>query len=187
MTLKTYKNFKTALEGDISRVVFWCAYFDQCTDIMELRTNEGVIDLTREDRNVLREVQRSSQMGLEAIQTIGDKVYDDGLLLDLNRQALKYTEYRNRARGMLQEAGEHAGQVSAVSAGMLKAGIHMNTAMNTSTSHVAELVIQGSNRGITDMCKAMNHNHAAGKYAMEIAKELMDFEEKSIERLKEYL
>lgn len=143
--------------------------------------------MTREDRNVLREVQKNAQMGLEAIQTIGEKVYDDRLMLDLNRQALKYTEYRNRARGMLQEAGERPGQTSSVGTGMLKAGIHMNTAMNKSTSHIAELMIQGSNRGITDMCKAVNHNDTAGKFAMEIAKELMDFEEKSIERLKQYL
>lgn len=153
----------------------------------EFKMDKGVIALTREDRNVLREVQKGAQMGLEAIQTIGGKVYDDRLLLDLNRQALKYTEYKNRARGMLQEAGEHPGQTSAVGTGMLKAGIHMNTALNTSTSHVAELVIQGSNRGITDMCKAINHNEAGGKYAVELAKELMDFEEKSIERLKQYL
>lgn len=143
--------------------------------------------MTQADRNVLREVEKGARMGLTAIQTIENKVYDDRLLLDLHRQALKYTEYKDRAKGMLQDAGEHPGQVSPAGTGMLKAGIHMNTALNTSTSHVAKLVIQGSNRGITDMCKALNHNGTAGKYAMEIAKELMDFEEKSIERLKQYL
>lgn len=143
--------------------------------------------MTREERNVIQEGQKGAQMGLTAIQTIEGKVYDDRLMLDLSRQALKYTEYRERAKGMLEEAGERTAQVSPIGKGMLKTGIHMNTALNTSTSHVAELVIQGSNRGITDMCKAMNHNDQAGGYAMELAKELMDFEEKSIERLKQYL
>ena len=37
------------------------------------------------------------------------------------------------------------------------------------------------------MWKAINHHENAGNVSMEIAKELMDFEEKNIERLKQYL
>lgn len=63
----------------------------------------------------------------------------------------------------------------------------MNTLFNTSTSHLAELMIQGSNRGITQMCKVLNHNPQAAAMSMELAKELMDFEEKNIHILKKYL
>ena len=49
------------------------------------------------------------------------------------------------------------------------------------------LMIQGSNRGLTSMWKAINHNERAGSVSMEIARELMDFEEKNIEKLKQYL
>ena len=42
-------------------------------------------------------------------------------------------------------------------------------------------MIQGNNRGILSMCKSMNHHDNAGNMAMEVAKELMDFEEKCIE------
>lgn len=70
---------------------------------------------------------------------------------------------------------------------MLKGAIKANTMLNSSTSHIAELLIQGTNRGLTDMWKIMNHSENAGKMSVEIAKELMDFEEKSIEKLKEYL
>ena len=37
------------------------------------------------------------------------------------------------------------------------------------------------------MWKALRHNQLAGDDAVELAKELMDFEEKSIESMKEYL
>ncbi|MDE7249458.1 MAG: hypothetical protein K2N82_06125, partial [Lachnospiraceae bacterium] len=59
--------------------------------------------------------------------------------------------------------------------------------LNTSTSHIAEMLIQGSNRGLTSMWKSVNHHEKAGDVSMEIANELMDFEEKNIERLKQYL
>ena len=70
---------------------------------------------------------------------------------------------------------------------MLKGSIHANTAFNVSTGHLAEMMIQESNRGITSMWKSLKHNGLATDAAVELAKELVDFEEKSIERLKEYL
>ena len=63
----------------------------------------------------------------------------------------------------------------------------MNTLFNTSTSHLAELMIQGSSRGITQMCKVLNHNPQTQSMSVELAKELMDFEEKNINILKKYL
>ena len=63
----------------------------------------------------------------------------------------------------------------------------MNTILNTSTSHIAELMIRGSNRGIIDMNKTLNRYPDAKGSAVELAKELMDFEEKNITRLKKYL
>ena len=48
-------------------------------------------------------------------------------------------------------------------------------------------MIQESNRGLTSMWKGLKHNGLAEQDTVELAKELMDFEEKSIERLKEYL
>ena len=37
------------------------------------------------------------------------------------------------------------------------------------------------------MYKTLSRNEDAGQYAMEMAKEFVDFEEKNIERLREYL
>ena len=63
----------------------------------------------------------------------------------------------------------------------------MGTMLNVSTSHLAELMIQGSNRGLTNMYKAVKHNTLAQEKSVELAKELMDFEEKTIEEMKQYL
>ena len=63
----------------------------------------------------------------------------------------------------------------------------MGTILNISTSHLAEMMIQGSNRGLTSMYKTVKHNALAQERSVELAQELMDFEEKSIEMMKEYL
>ena len=65
--------------------------------------------------------------------------------------------------------------------------IQANTLLNTSTEHVADLMIQGNAKGITDLMKAVKANRGARKEYCELAEEIMDFEEKNIERLKSYL
>lgn len=140
-----------------------------------------------EEINIYREVQKNAEMAIKAIETLSDKVYEDDFALQISRQALKYSDIRNRAMDKLLEAKAEPVHPNHLSDMMLKGAVHMNTLFNTSTGHLAELMIQGSNRGITEMCKAINHNPQAQSMAVELAKELMDFEEKNIGVLKKYL
>ncbi len=146
-----------------------------------------------EEINVYREVQKNAEMAIKAIETLSDKVYEDEFGRQISRQALKYSDIRNRAMNKLLEAKAEPVHQNYLSDILLKGAVHMNTLFNTSTSHLAELMIQGNNRGITEMCKALNHNsqilsvQGKSSMAVELAKELMDFEEKNINVLKKYL
>lgn len=136
---------------------------------------------------VYREIQRNTQMAMKAIDTISDKVYDDKLAMQISRQSIKYSELYNEASRQLVSAKAEAYRGSYVEDMMLKTGIHYNTLLNTSTSHIAELMIKGSNNGILEMEKVLNHNEEAGERPTALAKQLIELEEKSITRLKEYL
>lgn len=136
---------------------------------------------------IYREIQRNTEMAMKAIDTISDKIYDDQLAMQVSRQALKYSQIHNEAVGKLLEAKAepyHSNQLQDI---MLKTGIHYNTILNTSTSHIAEMMIKGSNNGITEMNKILNHNHNAGEQPVSLAKHLIEFEEKNIMQLKKYL
>ena len=76
---------------------------------------------------------------------------------------------------------------SSMQKAMLWGSIQANTMLNISTNHVADMVIQGNARGITDLMKAKHNNKNSGSMANELAEELMDFEEENIERLKRFL
>lgn len=136
---------------------------------------------------VYREIQRNTEMAIKAIDTISDKVYDSGLARQIARQSLKYEQLHNEAMKQLVEAKAEPYQGSRMSDLMLKTGIHYNTLLNTSTSHIAEMMIKGSNAGILEMEKIMQHNQEAGEHSTALAKQLIDFEEKSVKQLKEYL
>ena len=136
--------------------------------------------MKHDDEMVLREIQKSTQMGMTAIDTILDKIGNDDFAITLSRQSLHYADIHNRALDqILQQEGEGY-RGSQVGEMMLKGSIHANTAFNVSTEHLAEMMIQGSNRGITSMYKSLKHNRLATDATVELAKELMDFEEKSI-------
>lgn len=137
--------------------------------------------------NVYREIQKNAEMAIKAIETLSDKAYEDDFALQISRQALKYSDIRNKAMNKLLEAKAEPVHQNYLSDMMLKGAVHMNTLFNTSTSHLAELMIQGSNRGLTEMWKVLNHNSEPQSMAVELAKELMDFEEKNIGVLKKYL
>ena len=143
--------------------------------------------LKKEEVSIYQEIRKNTGMALAALNTISDKIYDDTLAMQVARETLKYSDIRNRATDRLLQGKAEPRRNSPFSKLMLKGGIQMNTALNTSTSHIAELLIQGSNRGIVDLYKTLNRCPDLRGPAMEMAKELMDFEEKNIERLKKYL
>lgn len=140
-----------------------------------------------DDIGILQEVQKNTKMAMKAIDALSGKIYDDSLSVQMARESMKYAEIYNKATDRLLNGKAAFYRDNGLQDMMLKGSVRMNTMLNTSTSHIAEMLIQGSNRGLTSMWKSINHNEKAGDVSMEIAKELMDFEEKNIERLKQYL
>ncbi len=112
---------------------------------------------------------------------------DEDLALDLNRQACRFMQLEDQLRQEYQQAGEQPPEDSLVDRSMLWGGIQMNTLLNASTEHLADMMIQGNTRGITELMKAVKANPSAQREYYETAQELMDFEEKNIEKLKAYL
>ena len=143
--------------------------------------------LTTADLALLNEAYRNTKMGLEAINTVISKVYDEDLALDLNRQAVRFMSLEDKVTDKIREASRRPAAASPVGKAVRWTSIQANTLLNTSAEHVAELMIKGNAKGITDLMKAVKANRGARKEYCELAEEIMDFEEKNIERLKSYL
>ncbi len=136
---------------------------------------------------IYRKIQKNTDIAMKALDTMSDKVYDDNLASKISRQALKYSEFHNEATKQLIEAKAEPYHATYFSNIMLKAGIQYNTLLNTSTGHIAELLIRGSNNGIVEMEKVLKHNQNVGEQPVMLAKQLIDFEENNVADLKEYL
>ena len=143
--------------------------------------------MKKDDVELLREIQKNTEMGLHALEIMENKVYDDKLSLQLIRESFKYGELHDRAKAQLLAAKQMPEPENKIARMMLSASINGSTLLNTTTSHVAELMIRGSNMGLSSLWKAMNHNDQAGEQSMELARELMYFEENNIKELRKYL
>ena len=144
-------------------------------------------EMKSDDAAVLREVQKNAEMGRKAIETILPKIQEGAFSYWLNGQELGYSQIRDRAKEELLRGHAEGYYPSAISEMMLKGGIHANTLLNTSISHGAQMMIQGGSRGIADIWKTLNRHVDAGESSMQLAEELLNFEQKSIEELKKYL
>ena len=143
--------------------------------------------MTEADRAVLGESYRNTRMGREAINVMIGKVEDDDLALDLNRQACRFTQLEEKIQKKYQKEKETPPEDKLMERTMLWGGIQMNTLLNASTEHLADMMIQGNTKGITELMKVVKKNKSVQKEYYEMAQELMDFEEKNIEKLKAYL
>ena len=68
-------------------------------------------------------------------------------------------------------------------------GVALNTMLDESGSHIAEMMIEGSNMAITEMTKLLNDQriHGDAKEASRLAEDVVRFEERNLEILKRYL
>ena len=143
--------------------------------------------MKQDDIAILKEIQKNTQMAMTTIDTILDKTSEDEFTIKLSKQSIEYAKIHNTAVEKLVEEQSGTYRNNQIADMMLRGSVHMGTLLNTSISHLAELMIEGSNRGMTNLYKAVKHNRLAQDMSMELAQELMDFEEKNIELMKEYL
>ena len=139
-----------------------------------------------EEINVLKETRKKASMAVNAIDALLGKIYNQEFAYELTAERNRFRDFERKAEAGLWEHGL-VSKDSGVQRAMLWGAIQANTLMNISTNHVADMMIQGNARGITELMKTKHNNKASGSFANELAEELMDFEEENIERLKRFL
>ena len=66
-----------------------------------------------DDKNILREVQKNTQMAMQAIDSISSKIYDDTLAAQVTKDSMRYGEIYNRATNELLQGNRISGNDAA--------------------------------------------------------------------------
>lgn len=137
--------------------------------------------------NVLDELNKGACMGKDAIHFILDKVEDDALRDELNTQYDKYSSISNRIHEIYPEYSHNEPhETNAMNKMMTWSGVEMNTLMDTSSSKIAELLLQGTNMGIIEGRKLLNHKGTDNR-VHKLVQEYVDMQEDAVEKLKTFL
>ena len=137
--------------------------------------------------NVLDELNKGACMGMDAIHFIMPKVKEENLKQELDIQYEKYKSIHERICKLYPEYSEkEPHDTNALNKAMTWYGIEMKTLTDDTTSKLAELLMQGTNMGIIEGRRLLNHKHTDEK-VNELVSEYVNMQENAVENLKNFL
>lgn len=141
------------------------------------------------DKNLkaLKEVCKGVHMGMESISYIKDKSEDNNFKNELNHAYSMYNNILDKVNDAYSNYGETPDKENFKDKAMLWYGIQVNTIKDTSTSKLAELLVQGTNMGIIEGRRLLNHKQELDTDVDNLLNDFVSFQEESVEKFKTYL
>ena len=140
------------------------------------------------DAEMLNFIYQNSQMGVETLNQLIPMIDNEAFKKRIEAQLKEYEQIHEEAKKLLNRHGYDEKGIGALEKIMAYLMIDMKTLMDKSSSHIAEMLIQGSNMGTIDAVKRINqYEKEAEKEVTALMKRLLKFEENNVERLKEAL
>ncbi len=136
---------------------------------------------------LLNFIYQNSQMGVETMEQLGSMTKDSRFRNFLEKQQEGYLAFHKKAKELLCESGYDEKGLGSLEKLRTYLMINIQTMMDKSTSHMAEMLINGSTMGVTDAIKKINQYQGAETRILDLMEELQKFEEKSLEKLKGFL
>ena len=136
---------------------------------------------------LLNFIYQNSQMGVRTISQLMDIVEDEEFKKHLEFQYKEYMEIHEAAKTLLNENGYDEKGISALEKIRTYLMIEMQTLTDRSSSHIAEMLIVGSNMGVINAVKNIKKYSDAEPNILNLMERLLRFEENNIQQLKAFL
>lgn len=139
------------------------------------------------NEELLNYVYQNCQMGEDTMNRMISMTHDDKFKNHLYAQMNDYHEMNERADQLLRHNGAVAKNVPAMEKFTAYMMIDFKTALDRSTPHLAEMLIQGSTMGIVDAEKNLRTYPHAESEIRSLCTDLLHMEQNNIENLKPFL
>lgn len=136
---------------------------------------------------ILNEISKAAKMGMDSISYIVEKIENEDMKENLTTQYSGYGDIVNKVNNQFNKYGEIPDEAPISDKMMSWSGVQLNTMMNKSNSHIAEIMIQGANMGIIEGQKLLNHNPKADQEVKNLLNEFIEMQKNDIEKMKIYL
>ena len=138
---------------------------------------------------MLEELIKNLSMGKQSLMNILPKTKSTALKDELTEQLDDYGKFCDEAKALLDSVGGEPKSENVFSKLGAKIGIEMNTLMDPSDEHVAQMVIEGATMGITQTIRLVreHENTSCSEEALSLARRTVSYQEKTVEDMKKYL
>ena len=145
---------------------------------------------TKTTADVLQAVYKNLKMAQDSLLTLMPKVTDEELKKDMTVQLSALEAFASRTCKLLAKEGvkpEEEGFITRMSA---KWGSMMNTMKDSSSTHIAEMLVEGYTMGINDMLeqlRAIKSCDCISDDAAKLSRDVCEYQERLVAEMKAYL
>ena len=161
--------------------------------MQSLKEKEKISSVGTEKKNpgveLATELYKNITMGTDAVLHLMPKVKDKDMTTYMSAILCYYEKTAGKVKEWMGQQGAIAQEESMMARMASRMGIAMNTAMDATSSHIAQMLIEGSTMAITE-CTRLCHRFEGQENCremLEVAQKLCEFEQNNIEKLKEFL
>ena len=127
---------------------------------------------------LLRECDAGVKMGVKSIDEVLDYVKSEELKKKLSRCKEEHNKLNDEIQGLLDKYHDDGKEPNPIASGMSWLKTNMKLVMNESDHTIADLMTDGCNMGVKSLNKYLNQYKAADEVSKDIAKRLINLEEK---------
>lgn len=138
---------------------------------------------------LLQDIYSNVKMGSESIINLLPKIKNDDMKTLMTSQLNQYEKYAQTVKNQLVGQGVEPKEPNPIAKISSKIGMEMKSMQDSTTSHMAEMMVQGSTMDITDLLQKVSacEVYPECQRTVALAKEIVAFEEKNVEKMKQFL
>ncbi len=127
---------------------------------------------------LLRECDAGVKMGVSSIKDVLDNVRDERLEKILTKCKNEHEKLDKEITELLHKYNDEGKEPAAMAKGMSWMKTNVKLAMNETDNTIADLMTDGCNMGVKSLNKYLNKYKAADEVSKDVAKRLINLEEK---------
>ena len=138
---------------------------------------------------ILQGIYKNVKMAGDSLITLMPKVKDERLKSDLTVQLSTYEAFASRTAKLLGPEGVKPEEENVLTRMSAKWGSMMNTMMDSTTSHLVKMVIEGATMGVNDLMELIRDAKGGdvSEEVLRLAQDVCAYEEKTVEQMRSYL
>lgn len=151
-------------------------------------TERGVHNLVEQDTiKLLRECDAGVKMGTASIDDVLDQVTNDVFRKLLTVCKQEHNQLQDEIQRLLDQNHDDGKNPNPMAKGMSKMKTNMKLSMEHTDATIADLMTDGCNMGVKSLNRYLNQYEAADEVSKDIAKRLINLEEKLAVDIRRYL